>query len=218
MVALPSRTQKSKKPLSKEGQELHQLLKKQIVFLDGAMGTMIQRYKLEEPDFRGSLFLNHPKDLKGNNDLLSLTRPDIIKEIHRQYLEAGADMIETNTFSGTQIGQGDYGLESIVYDLNQKSAQIAKEVCQDFMRANPHRKCFVAGAMGPTNRTCSLSPNVNDPGYRAVTFDPLVENYYEQIQGLVAGGADILLPETTFDTLNLKAASLQLKNSTTNIP
>ena len=185
---------------------LRQLLERRIVFLDGAMGTMIQRYKLEEADFRGDLFKNHPKDLKGNNDLLSLTRPDIIKEIHRQYLDAGADIIETNTFSGTQIGQSDYGLESIVFELNRKSAEIAKEACLEVMKAQPGRVCFVAGAIGPTNRTCSMSPKVNDPGYRATTFDQLVENYLEQIKGLVAGGADILLPETTFDTLNLKAA------------
>jgi 5-methyltetrahydrofolate--homocysteine methyltransferase len=184
---------------------LRQLLQKQIVFMDGAMGTMIQRYRLDEADFRGDRFIAHPKDLKGNNDLLSLTRPDIIDEIHRQYLEAGADIIETNTFSGTQIGQADYGLESIVYELNRKSAEIAKHACQVVMNQFPGRTCFVAGAMGPTNRTCSLSPNVNDPGYRAVTFDQLVENYYEQIKGLVDGGADILLLETTFDTLNLKA-------------
>ncbi len=170
------------------------------------MGTMIQRYKLEEADFRGNLFKAHPKDLKGNNDLLSLTRPDVIKEIHRQYLEAGADIIETNTFSGTQIGQSDYGLESIVFELNRRSAEIAKETCLAVMSEQPGRVCFVAGAIGPTNRTCSLSPNVNDPGYRAVTFDQLVANYYEQIKGLVAGGVDILLAETTFDTLNLKAA------------
>jgi 5-methyltetrahydrofolate--homocysteine methyltransferase len=185
---------------------LRQLLKKRIVFLDGAMGTMIQRYKLEEADFRGDQFVNHPKDLKGNNDLLSLTRPDIIKEIHRQYLEAGADIIETNTFSGTQIGQSDYGLEHIVFELNRKSAEIAKQTCLEVMSEQPGRVCFVAGAIGPTNRTCSLSPNVNDPGYRATSFDQLADNYLEQIRGLAAGGADILLAETTFDTLNLKAA------------
>jgi 5-methyltetrahydrofolate--homocysteine methyltransferase len=185
---------------------LRQLLEKRIVFLDGAMGTMIQQYKLEESDFRGSLFLDHPKDLKGNNDLLSLTRPDVIHEIHRQYLLAGSDIIETNTFSGTQIGQADYGLERIVFELNKKSAEIAKKACREVMTEQPGRFCFVAGAIGPTNRTCSLSPHVNDPGYRATSFDQLVDNYLEQIRGLVAGGADILLVETTFDTLNLKAA------------
>jgi 5-methyltetrahydrofolate--homocysteine methyltransferase len=191
---------------SESGYVLRQMLQKRIVFLDGAMGTMIQRYKLEEADFRGTIFLEHPRDLKGNNDLLSLTRPDVISEIHRHYLEAGADIIETNTFSGTRIGQGDYGLEHIVFELNRKSAEIAKQACRDVMNKFPNRKCFVAGAIGPTNRTCSMSPNVNDPGYRAVTFDELVDNYYEQIKGLVEGGVDILLAETVFDTLNLKAA------------
>lgn len=186
--------------------ELKKLLETKIVFLDGAMGTMIQQFRLNEEDFRGERFKNHPRDLKGNNDLLSITRPDIIKQIHLDYLNAGADIIETNTFSGTQIAQSDYGLESAVFEMNKRSAEIAREACDEVMRGDPTRQCFVAGAMGPTNRTCSLSPNVNDPGYRAVTFDQLVENYLEEIQGLVAGGADILLPETTFDTLNLKAA------------
>src|ERR1700722_15355004 len=181
-------------------------LESRILIIDGAMGTMIQRYNLSEADYRGERFKDWPKDLKGNNDLLSLTRPDVIKEIHRQYLEAGADIIETNTFSGTQIGQSDYGLEHIVFELNRKSAEIAKQACLEVMSEQPGRVCFVAGAIGPTNRTCSLSPNVNDPGYRATSFDQLVDNYYEQIRGLVAGGADILLAETTFDTLNLKAA------------
>ena len=171
---------------------LQELLKNQIVFLDGAMGTMIQGYKLEEADFRGERFKAHAKDLKGNNDLLSLTRPDVILEIHRQYLEAGADIIETNTFSGTRIAQADYGLEEAVFDINLKSAEIAKQACREIMKKYPGRQCFVAGAMGPTNRTCSLSPNVNDPGYRAVTFDQLVDNYYEQIRALVQGGADLL--------------------------
>jgi len=194
------------RPESDSAKALRALLQKRIVFLDGAMGTMIQRYKLEEADFRGTLFKDHPKELKGNNDLLSLTRPDVIREIHMQYLEAGADIIETNTFSGTRIAQADYEMESAVYEINRKSAELARSACEEVMRKNPERRCFVAGALGPTNRTCSLSPNVNDPGYRAVTFDQLVENYLEQIRGLVAGGADILLPETTFDTLNLKAA------------
>lgn len=191
---------------SESAKSLHALLQKRLVFLDGAMGTMIQQYKLEEADFRGTLFTDHPKDLKGNNDLLSLTRPDVIREIHLKYLEAGADIIETNTFSGTRIAQADYGLESAVYEINRRSAEIAKEACVAMMKKDPSRQCFVAGALGPTNRTCSMSPNVNDPGYRAVTFDDLVENYLGKPRGLVAGGADILLPETTFDTLNLKAA------------
>lgn len=185
--------------------ELEKTLKEKILFLDGAMGTMIQTYKLQEKDFRIGYFENHPRDLKGNNDLLSLTRPDVIKEIHTQYLEAGADIIETNTFSGTRLAQKDYDLDGIVYDLNFTSAKIAKEACAEFMKKNPTRKCYVAGALGPTNRTASLSPDVNNPAYRAVTFDELVENYYEQTKALIEGGADILLPETTFDTLNLKA-------------
>lgn len=185
--------------------ELESLLKEKILFLDGAMGTMIQTYKLQEIDFREGHFDQHPKDLKGNNDLLVFTRPQIIKEIHTQYLEAGADIIETNTFSGTRLAQKDYDLEDIVYDLNLRAAKIAREACDDFMKKNPHRKCFVAGALGPTNRTASLSPDVNNPAFRAVSFDELVTNYYEQAEALIEGGADILLPETVFDTLNLKA-------------
>ena len=185
--------------------ELEILLQKRILFLDGAMGTMIQKYKLEEKDFREGFFDNHPKDLKGNNDLLNFTRPHIIREIHTQYLAAGADIIETNTFSGTRLAQKDYGLEHIVFDLNFKAAQMAKDACNEFMQKNPSRRCFVAGALGPTNRTASISPDVNNPAFRAVTFDELVDNYYEQTKALITGGADVLLPETTFDTLNLKA-------------
>lgn len=186
--------------------ELESTLKEKILFLDGAMGTMIQRYKLDEKDFRLNHFENHPHDLKGNNDLLVLTRPDVIHAIHTQYLEGGADIIETNTFSGTKLAQKDYGLEHIVYDLNVAAAKLAKQACTDFMAKNPSRKCYVAGAIGPTNRTLSLSPEVNNPAYRATTFDEMAENYYEQAKALIDGGADILLPETTFDTLNLKAA------------
>lgn len=185
--------------------ELEKTLKEKILFLDGAMGTMIQTYKLEEEDFRKGYFDNHPHDLKGNNDLLVFTRPDVIHAIHTGYLAAGADIIETNTFSGTRLAQKDYNLEHIVYDLNFKAAALAKKACDDFMAKNPDRKCYVAGALGPTNRTLSLSPDVNNPAFRAVTFDELVENYYEQTKALIEGGADILLPETTFDTLNLKA-------------
>lgn len=186
--------------------ELKSLLEKRIVFLDGAMGTMIQRYQLTEEDFRGEVFKDHPRDLKGNNDLLAIVRPDILKEIHTQYLAAGSDIIETNTFSGTQLGQADYALEAYVKEINRESARVAKEACVDFMKLNPDRKCFVAGALGPTNRTASISPDVNNPAFRAVSFDELVSNYTEQIEALVEGGVDILLPETTFDTLNLKAA------------
>lgn len=186
--------------------ELEQRLKKEILFLDGAMGTVIQLYKLSEADFRRNFFENHPKDLKGNNDLLVLTRPDIIKEIHRQYLEAGADIIETNTFSSTAIAQLDYGLQDYADQLNFAAAKIAKEAAVEFMTENPQRKVYVAGALGPTNRTASMSPDVNNPGFRTVSFDELVESYYSQAKFLIKGGADILLPETTFDTLNLKAS------------
>ncbi|NOT77478.1 MAG: methionine synthase [Bacteriovoracaceae bacterium] len=186
--------------------ELEKTLKEKILFLDGAMGTMVQTYKLGESDFRLGHFENHPSDLKGNNDLLTLTRPDVIYQIHTQYLEAGADIIETNTFSGTRIAQKDYDLESSVYKLNFESARLAKKACDDFMAKNPEKKVYVAGALGPTNRTLSLSPDVNNPAFRAVTFDEMVENYYEQTKALIEGGADILLPETTFDTLNLKSA------------
>ena len=173
--------------------------------LDGAMGTMIQRHPLEEVDFRGDRFKDHPYLVKGNNDLLSITRPDIIKDIHRQYFEAGADIAETNTFSSTTIAQADYHLESIAYELNFQSAKIAKEVAEEFTKSDPSKPRFVAGALGPTNRTLSLSPDVNNPGYRAVTFDELRIAYKEQALGLLDGGADLLLVETIFDTLNAKA-------------
>jgi 5-methyltetrahydrofolate--homocysteine methyltransferase len=185
---------------------LQSLLKSQILVMDGAMGTMIQRYKLEEDAFRGERFKNHPLPLKGNNDLLSLTRPDIISAIHDTYLEAGADIIETNTFSGTTIAQADYQLESAVYDINFESASLAKKACQKMTEKTPNKPRFVAGAMGPTNRTASISPDVNDPGYRAVTFDQLRIAYKQQAEALLDGGADILLVETIFDTLNAKAA------------
>lgn len=182
------------------------LAKKKILILDGAMGTMIQRYKLSEEDFRTPELANHPKALKGNNDLLSLSRPDVIKSIHAAYLEAGADILETNTFSGTSIAQEDYGLSHLAYDINYQSAKIAREVADEFTAKNPEKPRFVAGALGPTNKTASLSPDVNDPGYRAITFDQLAAAYKEQVQGLLDGGADILLVETIFDTLNAKAA------------
>ncbi len=191
---------------------LNQIAKERILILDGAMGTMIQRYKLEEADYRGERWKNHPHQLKGNNDLLSITRPDIIKEIHRQYFEAGADIVETNTFSGTTIAQADYHLEDAVYDINFQSAKIAKEVADDITAKEPHKPRFVAGAMGPTNRTCSISPDVNDPGFRAVTFDELVKAYYEQAKALIDGGVDILLVETIFDTLNAKAALFAIQS------
>ncbi len=186
--------------------KIEDILKERILILDGAMGTMIQRHKLEEEDFRGDRFKNHSHLLKGNNDLLSITRPDIIKDIHAQYFEAGADIAETNTFSGTTIAQADYHLEHIVYELNFQSAKIAKEVALEFTKREPDKPRFVAGAVGPTNRTLSISPNVNDPGYRAVTFDQLKVAYKQQVKGLMDGGADLLLVETIFDTLNAKAA------------
>ena len=187
-------------------QELKSRLEKEILILDGAMGTMIQQEHLHEADFRRGPFLHAAKDLKGNNDILNITRPDVIEKIHSAYLEAGADIIETNSFNGTSISQADYGLEKHVYAMNLAAAQVAKQAAVKFMKANPQRRVYVAGALGPTNRTASLSPDVNRPAFRAVTFNELKEAYAEQTRALLDGGIDILLPETTFDTLNLKAA------------
>ena len=186
--------------------QLEKALGERIVMMDGAMGTMIQRHKLEEKDFRGERYAQHPSDLKGNNDLLSITRPDIIGGIHRAYLEAGAGIIETNTFNATSISQADYGLESSVRDINLAAARLARQVTDDYLKANPGKVAWVAGAVGPTNRTASMSPDVNRPEYRAVTFTQLAQAYGEQVRALIEGGVDVLLPETTFDTLNLKAA------------
>ena len=185
---------------------LRKLLAERILFIDGAMGTMIQRYKPEEKEFRGEIFKDHPLDLKGNNDLLCLTRPDIVSEIHRKYLEAGADIIETNTFNANRISQSDYKLEGIVYELNKAAAGLARKTADEFMSERPGRKCFVAGALGPTTKSASISPDVSNAAVRGVTFDELVEAYHEQLRGLADGGIDIILAETTFDTLNLKAA------------
>ncbi|MEY5048871.1 MAG: hypothetical protein RLZZ175_2230 [Bacteroidota bacterium] len=185
---------------------IYDILINRILILDGAMGTMIQRYTLTEEDFRGERFKNHPCDLKGNNDLLSITRPDIIEAIHKEYLNAGADIIETNTFSGTTIAMADYEMEFLVYELNYESARVARKAADEITALNPNKPRFVAGAIGPTNRTCSISPDVNNPGYRAINFDTLVEAYTLQIKGLIDGGADIILIETVFDTLNCKAA------------
>jgi 5-methyltetrahydrofolate--homocysteine methyltransferase len=185
---------------------IYDILQERILILDGAMGTMIQRHSLTEEDFRKGWFEDHPSSLKGNNDLLSLTRPEIIKDIHRQYFAAGADIAETNTFSGTTIAQADYNLEKAVYDINYQSAKIAREVADEFTAAEPHKPRFVAGSIGPTNRTASISPDVNDPGFRAISFDQLVEAYAQQVKALIDGGVDILLVETVFDTLNAKAA------------
>lgn len=185
---------------------IQDILKDRILVLDGAMGTMIQRYNLTEEDFRAGWFEDHPHKLKGDNDLLVLTRPDIIKEIHRQYLEAGADILETNTFGGTRVAQADYHLESAVYDINFHGAKIAKEVADEFTKRTPEKPRFVAGSMGPTTKLASMSPDVNDPGYRAIGFDELVEAFKEQARGLLDGGCDLLLVETITDTLNAKAA------------
>lgn len=186
--------------------KIQDILNERILVLDGAMGTMIQQHNLQESDFRGERFKNHKYPLKGNNDILCLTRPDIIKDIHRQYFEVGADIAETNTFSGTRIAQADYHLEDVVYELNVQAARIAREVADEMTRKEPHKPRFVAGAMGPTNKTASLSPDVNNPGYRAITFDQLKEAFKEQARGLIDGGADVLLLETIIDTLNVKAA------------
>ncbi len=185
---------------------IQEILKSRILVLDGAMGSMIQRYKLTDVDYRGERFKDFPHEVKGNNDLLSLTRPDVIQEIHEAYLEAGADIIETNTFSSTTIAMADYHMEDLVYELNYESARLARAACDKYTALNPDKPRYVAGSIGPTNRTASLSPDVNDPGYRAVTFDELVDAYYEQVQALADGGVDILLVETIFDTLNAKAA------------
>ncbi len=185
---------------------IEKALAKRILVLDGAMGTMLQAYKFEEEDFRGDRFISHPSPLKGNNDLLSLTQPEAIKAVHRAYFEVGADIVETNTFSSTSIGMADYGMEELVYELNVQSAKLAREVADEFTNTNPNKPRFVAGSIGPTNRTASMSPDVNDPGFRAVTFDDLVEAYSEQVRALVEGGSDVLLVETVFDTLNAKAA------------
>ena len=186
-------------------EQLQAILKERILILDGAMGTMIQRHKLEEEDFRDHPNLKeHPKSLKGNNDLLSITRPEIIKDIHRQYFAAGADLAETNTFSSTTIAQADYGLEEWVYEFNYQSAKLAKEAAVKF--STPEKPRFVVGSMGPTNRTASISPDVNNPAFRAVTFDELRIAYKQQAEALIDGGADILMVETVFDTLNAKAA------------
>ncbi|MFA7379881.1 MAG: homocysteine S-methyltransferase family protein [Bacteroidia bacterium] len=182
------------------------IIQKRILILDGAMGTMIQRYHLEEDDFRNEQLKNHPLSLKGNNDLLSITRPDVIKAIHQQYLEAGADIIETNTFGSTSIAQADYELGFLVYEINYQSAKIAREVADAFTAKEPHKPKYVAGSMGPTTKLTSMSPDVNNPGYRAVTFDQLVVAFKEQAKGLLDGGVELLLIETITDTLNAKAA------------
>jgi 5-methyltetrahydrofolate--homocysteine methyltransferase len=199
---------------------IQQCLQERILVIDGAMGTMIQRHKLEEADYRGERFKDWPSDLKGNNDLLSLTQPNIIKGIHKLYLEAGADIIETNTFNAQRISLADYHMESLAYELNFEAAKIAKEAVKEFFSTTSptggkegagREGAFVAGAIGPLNKTLSLSPDVNNPGFRALTFDEAMSAYYEQVKGLVEGGVDLLLIETIFDTLNAKAAIYAIK-------
>ena len=185
---------------------LERLAAERILVIDGAMGTMLQQHRFQEADFRGARFADWPRDLKGNNDLLSLTQPDAIRDIHAAYFAAGADIVETNTFSSTTIAMADYGMEALAYELNFESARLAREAADAATARDPARPRFVAGAIGPTNRTASISPDVNDPGYRAVTFDDLRIAYGEATRGLIDGGADILLVETIFDTLNAKAA------------
>ena len=186
--------------------KITEVIKNRILVLDGAMGTMLQAYKFSEEDFRGERFKEYPIPLQGNNDLLSITQPEAIKTIHGKYFEAGADIIETNTFSGTTIAMADYQMEGLVYELNYQSAKIAKQVAEEYTAREPNKPRFVAGAIGPTNRTASMSPDVNDPGYRAITFDELRIAYKQQVEALIEGGVDILLVETVFDTLNAKAA------------
>jgi len=186
--------------------DIYKELQERILVLDGAMGTMLQRYNFSEEDFRGERFKNYDQPLKGNNDLLSLTQPEAIAEVHRKYFEAGADIVETNTFSGTTIAMADYQMEDLVYELNYESARIAKRAADEFTKSDPNKPRFVAGSIGPTNKTASLSPDVNRPEYRAITFNELRDAYKTQVEGLLDGGSDILLVETIFDTLNAKAA------------
>lgn len=192
--------------------ELRERLDERILVLDGAMGSVLQGYKLEEADFRGTQFADHPSDLKGNNDLLCLTRPDIVEEIHGRYFAAGADIVETNTFSSTSIGQADYALESVVTELNTAAVECARKAARSAEEATPGRRCFVAGAIGPLNRTLSMSPDVNRPDYRAVSWDEVLTSYTEQVRALVAAGVDALLVETIFDTLNSKAAVFAIES------
>ena len=185
---------------------IYKEIQKRILVLDGAMGTMLQQYNFTEEDFRGESFKDYPTPLKGNNDLLSLTQPEAIAEVHRKYFEAGADIVETNTFSGTSIAMADYQMEDLAYELNYESAKIAKRVAEEYTKKNPNKPRFVAGSIGPTNKTASLSPDVNRPEFRAITFEELRVAYKEQVEGLIDGGVDVLLVETIFDTLNAKAA------------
>ncbi|HUV14548.1 MAG TPA: homocysteine S-methyltransferase family protein, partial [Acidobacteriota bacterium] len=192
--------------MNEKDTSLRRLLDQRILVLDGAMGTMVQTHSLAEEDFRGSRFMNHPCDLQGNNDILSLTQPQLIRSIHRRYLESGADIIETNTFNSTRVSQADYQLAGVAQELNRAAAAIAGELADEFSSRNPSEPRFVAGSLGPTNRTASISPDVNNPGYRNVSFEQLALAYGEAARGLIEGGVDLLLVETVFDTLNAKAA------------
>ena len=193
--------------------ELESLLQSRILILDGAMGTMIQGFRLSEEDFRGDRYADHPQALQGFNDLLCITKPEVVESIHRDYLEAGADIIETNTFNGTGVAMSEYGLTELAFELNETAAKVARKAADDITAKNPDQPRFVAGSIGPTNKTTSLSPDVNDPAFRAVTFDDLRETYREQAHGLLSGGVDILLPETVFDTLNAKAALVGIEEA-----
>jgi 5-methyltetrahydrofolate--homocysteine methyltransferase len=190
---------------------LDDLLRRRVLILDGAMGTMIQRHTLGEADYRGTRFADHAHDLKGNADVLVLTRPDVIGGIHREYLEAGADIIETNSFNGNAISQADYALEPFIYEINVAAARLAREAADEYTKRTPDHPRFVAGSIGPANRTLSISPDVNNPAFRAVTFDQMRAAYADQVRGLIEGGADILLLETIFDTLNAKAAIVAIQ-------
>ncbi|MGA7327352.1 MAG: homocysteine S-methyltransferase family protein, partial [Rhodomicrobium sp.] len=192
---------------------LHKAAGERILILDGAMGTMIQRHKLSEADYRGERFMEWPSDLKGNNDLLVLTQPEIIRGIHEAYFEAGADIAETNTFNAQAISMADYGMECLAFEINIAAARLAREAADKFTSLTPEKPRFVAGAVGPTNRTASISPDVNDPGMRNITFDELVSAYGEQVHALIEGGVDAILIETVFDTLNAKAAGFAIKNT-----
>ena len=185
---------------------IHKILKDRVLVLDGAMGTQIQKYNLDENDYRGERFVNFDKQLFGINDVLVLTKPEIITEIHSQYLESGADIIETNTFNATSVSLEEYGLENYVYEINYNAAKLAKSIAEQYNKSNPNKPRFVAGVLGPTNKTTTISPEVSDPAYRAINFDQLKNSYYEQVNALIEGGVDIILIETIFDTLNAKAA------------
>lgn len=205
-------SKRNKDEIQTRTEQLETLTKERILIIDGAMGTMIQTFKLSESDYRGERFKDWKQDVKGNNDLLSITKPEVIRDIHTRFLEAGADIVETNTFSSTTIAQADYAMEDLAYEMNVASARVAKEACEAMTEKTPNKPRFVGGALGPTNKTASISPDVNDPGFRNVTFNELKTAYFEAAKGLVAGGSDILMVETIFDVLNAKAALFALED------